>query len=946
MATLLLIDGHSQAYRAYFGVKTPLATSTGELTTAIFGFARKLMSVLREYQPDAVAVAFDLGDTWRHEELPEYKGTRERMPDDLRSQIDRIQEFLRAFNIPILTYEGYEADDILGTLAHQAGEAGDDVLILTGDRDLFQLVTDRVKILYTPGGPRPQTIVYGPEEVTERYDLTIPQFIELKALTGDSSDNIPGVPGVGEKTATKFLKTYETIDNLYAHVDEIKGPKTRQNLIDARERVAQNKRLVTIVTDLDMAYEPERFRLQGYDLADVIAFFNQMEMRSLIKEVQELVGPADLSDETGQMALFGDAVTKAEAQAAQRKPTAQGPSTDVICVQDEAALNTVVNTLKSASRISFDVETDSTDAITAKLVGLGIAWTDAQAENGVSTSGSAYIPVAHTEGAQLAWETVRAAVQPCFADAAIPKLAHNGKYDLTVCRQHGLDADGPLHDTLTMAWLLDPASRALGLKALAANELDWQMTEITDLIGTGRKQITIDQVAIDQVAPYCASDVDVTLHLFDKLTPRLQASGMQALYDEIELPLLPVLTDMELAGIRLDTDFLGKMSQELVQRLDELQTKLFEIVGHEFNLRSTQQLAKVLFEEMAFPTRGIRKTSSGKFSTAVGELEKLAAKANEMSADQAAVINIIFEQRQLEKLRGTYVDALPELVNPITGRIHTNYNQTGAVTGRISSNGPNLQNIPIRTELGRQVRRAFIAQEGWELIAADYSQVELRILAHIAEEEELQAAFQADQDIHAVTASKLFGVDINTVDRAQRGLAKTINFATIYGVSAFGLSSRTEMNMDEARKFLDQYFETYPKIQGYISATLAKAKTAGFVQTLRGRKRFFSELHEGRLPGNQRMAVERAAMNAPIQGTAADIMKIAMINLHRRLKEGDYQARMLLQVHDELVLEVPPAERDAVVTLTRETMESAYELSVPLKVDVEVGQNWYEMAAM
>ena len=626
------------------------------------------------------------------------------MPDDLRSQIDRIYEFLRAFNIPIFTYEGYEADDILGTLAQKGAEAGDDVLILTGDRDLFQLVNERVKILYTPGGPRPQTVVYGPEEVSDRYDLTIPQFIELKALTGDSSDNIPGVPGVGEKTAIKFLKTYETIDNLYAHVDEIKGPKTRQNLIDAQGQVSKNIKLVTIVTDLDVAYEPENLRFQGYDLANVIAFFNQLEMRSLIKEVQELFGPADLSDETGQMALFGGDVAAADAKAAAQKPDAQGPSTEVICVQDEAALNLVVDALKAASRISFDVETDSTDAITAKLVGLGVAWTDATADNGTSTSGSAYIPVAHAEGAQVDWATVRTAVQPFFADANTPKLAHNGKYDLTVCRQHGLDADGPLHDTLTMAWLLEPASRALGLKALAANELDWQMTEITDLIGTGRKQITIDQVPIDQVAAYCAADVDVTLHLYDKLLPQLAESGMQPLYDTIELPLLPVLTDMELAGIKLDIDFLAQMSQELTTRLDELQAKLFAIVGHEFNLRSTQQLAQVLFEEMNFPTKGIKKTSSGKFSTAVSELEKLATRADELTDAQAAVIEIIFEQRQLEKLRGTYVDALPELVNPTTGRVHTNYNQTGAVTGRISSNGPNLQNIPIRTELGRQVR--------------------------------------------------------------------------------------------------------------------------------------------------------------------------------------------------------------------------------------------------
>ena len=919
-------------------MKAPLSTRAGELTGAVFGFARKLFSILREYKPDHVGVAFDLGDTWRHQEFAEYKGTRDSMPDDLRAQIGRIEEMLRAFNMPIVTAEGYEADDILGTLAHQAGAQGTDVLILTGDRDLFQLVNERVKILYTSGGPSPKTSVYGIAEVAERYTLTPQQFIDLKALTGDSSDNIPGVPGVGEKTAIKFLNTYETLENLYDHVDEISGPKTRQNLIDSHEQVLKNKRLVTIITDMDLTYEPDRYLLRDYDPEKVIALFNELEFHSLLKELpqtdDEAAQPAPaaspVSTPAGQMSLFDTA--EETTPAAEVKSSDSPALREYLCVQDEAALTKLVSALQNATRLSFDVETTSTDAMQAQLVGLGVAWAVGQA---------AYIPVAHTEGKQLPWEQVRTALAPFFADPALLKMAHNGKYDLTVCRRHGLPIAGPIHDTLTIAWLLDPASHSLGLKALALQELGMEMTEISELIGSGRKQITIDQAPLDATGAYCADDVDATLQLYDVLWPRLQASGMAAIYTDIELPLLEVLTDMEMAGIRLDTDFLAGMSTELADRLVELEAKLFELVGHEFNQRSTQQLSQVLFDELGFPTNRIKKTSSGRYSTAVSELEKLANA--DLSDEQQEVIGIIMEQRQLEKLRGTYVDALPSLVNPETGRVHTSFNQTGAVTGRMSSNSPNLQNIPIRTELGRQIRRAFVAKPGWLLLSADYSQVELRILAHVAKEQALIDAFNADLDIHAATAARLFGIDLADVQSAQRGLAKTINFATIYGVSAFGLSSRTEMDPKQAQQFLDQYFETYPAIQDYIGDTLQFAREQGYVQTLLGRKRFFPELMNERLPYNQRQAVERAAINAPIQGTAADIMKMAMDQLYQRLQKSGLQARMLLQVHDELVLEIPPEEQETVVPLICDTMESAYKLNVPLKVDVEIGQNWYEM---
>ncbi len=936
MPTLLLVDGHSQAYRAFFGLKTPLMTRRGELTTAVFGFVRKLLSVIKEHRPEYIGVAFDVGETWRHKAFPDYKATRERMPDEMKDQMGRIEQLLEAFNIPIITYDNYEADDVLGTLARKAADQGFDVLILTGDRDMFQLVDEHIKILYTSGGPNPRTTPYGPQEVYERYGLTPQQFIDMKALVGDPSDNIPGVPGIGEKTAIKLLKKYGSIENLYAHIDEVGGPKTRANLLAYKEQVLRNKKLVTIITDLPLDVDLESLRWKGYDPEAVRRLFEELEFRSLLRELAQLEDavPAQPGGNgaggrgAGQLSLFGPEGGAAVV------PGGPEQGTGYKVIHQEEELQSAVQALARAERISFDVETTSTSAMRARLVGMGLAWQKGEA---------VYLPVEHQDGPQLAWEQVRQALQPIFGDPDRPKLAHNTKYDLIVCRRHGLEVQGQLHDTMIMAWLLDPASRALNLKSQANVELGWVMTELKSLIGRGRKQITMDQVPIQDVALYCGADVDAVLQLYDVLAPRLREEGMWDLYVNLELPLLPVLADMEMAGILLDTEYLATLSGRLAQRLREIEERLFQIVGHPFNLRSTQQLSQVLFGELAFPTKGLRKTRSGFYSTAVSELEKLSVDTTKLSATQQEVLELIFEHRQLEKLRGTYVDALPALVNPETKRLHTSFNQTGTSTGRLSSSDPNLQNIPIRTELGRQIRRAFIAPPGWQLLSADYSQVELRILAHVAQEPGLLEAFRQGLDIHKATAARLFKTPVEEVTREMRALAKTINFATIYGVSAYGLSVRTDMSPPEAQQFLDQYFETYPKVREYITRTIEKANDLGYVETLLGRKRYFPELRNPRLPYNQRQAIERAAINAPIQGSAADIIKIAMIQLHRRLQEEGHQARMLLQVHDELVLELPEAEREPVAALVREVMEGAYDLDVPLKVDVEIGPNWLDM---
>ena len=946
MSTYLLIDGHSQAYRAFFGVKTPLTTARGEPTTAVFGFFRKLFSVLREYDPEGVAVAFDKGDTWRHEEFSDYKATRDSMPDDMRSQMGRIEQVLNALRIPIVALENFEADDVLGALARQAAAEGHDVLILSGDRDLFQLVADRVKILYTSGGPSPPTIPYGVTEVADRYGGMDPdQFLEMKALVGDNSDNIPGVPGVGEKTAIRFLKEYGSLDNLYAHISEIKGPKTQQNLREAEQDVRRNKRLMTIVCDLDVTFDAEAYRLKEYDSGEVRRIFEELDFRSLQRELDQLSESASgggldgaASNGSGrQGGLFPNLDSTAEAQGL--RPSAHTDESHAYqCVQSQSQLARICESLENASILSFDVETTGRDPMSADLVGLGIAWAKGEA---------CYIPVGHDEGEQLPWEQVREALQPYFDNASLPKVAHNAKYDLVVCRRHGLNVEGPIHDTMTAAWLLDPASRSLGLKSQAEVELGWTMTDISALIGTGRNQISIAKVDVEAVTAYCGADVDATIQLWELLAPRLKEAGakMWQLYEEIELPLLPVLANMEMTGIRLNTDFLDDLSQKLAARLQEINTTLKNIVGHEFNLRSTQQLSSVMFKEMGFPDKGLKKTKSGFVSTAAGELEKLKASSEDLTPEQNTFLDLLFEQRQSEKLRGTYVDALGELVNDSTCRLHTSYNQTGSSTGRLSSSNPNLQNIPIRTEQGREIRKAFEAAEGSVLLAADYSQVELRILAHIVREELLLDAFRQGQDIHAVTASRLFDVPLDQVSYEQRGLGKTINFATIYGVSAFGLSSRTTMGPVEAQEFLEQYFSTYPKVRQYIDDTIRSAGELGYVETLAGRRRNFDELKQ-RLPFNQRQALERQAINAPIQGTAADITKLAMSHLYNRLQSMGLRAKMLLQVHDELVLEVPHEELETVAVLVREVMESAFELDVPLLVDIEAGPNWYDLEQM
>jgi len=938
---LVLIDGHSLAFRAFHALPLNLTAPNGELTNAVFGFTSMLLNVLRDQKPDYVAVAFDVGKTFRHELYPDYKGHRERMPDELSTQIERIKQVVEAFNIPIFTKDGFEADDVLATLAQQAREQGVETIIVTGDRDILQVVDENISVL-TSGRQFSDTIIYTPETVQEKYGLSPDQLLDLKALVGDKSDNIPGVRGVGEKGATALLQKYGTLDKVYAHLNEITPERVRRALEEGRGDAEISKQLGKIITNVPIQLDLEACRTRAYDRSKVISLFQELAFRSLVDRLPppareaepapagpEEPAPAAAEAEAEQMALF-PATAVAEAAPAIVLPAPKMPVSPIV-VTDAATLAQVAEKLAAAPQIAFDTETTGTDPQLAELVGLAVAWQG-------QPPAAAYIPLRHPDVTGLPWEAVREALRPAFANPKSTKVAHNATYDLGLLNRYGLDVAGELVDTMVAAWLIDPGNRALGLKDLVWTRLKVEMTPISELIGTGKEQITMDRVPAAQAAPYAAADAAMTLNLAAALLPELEEKGLSKLFREIEMPLVPVLVAMEAAGIKLDVPYLRQMSVELSARLRALEREIQDIVGYPFNVNSTQQLSDVLFGKLGLPTEGLKKTKAGTYSTAADVLEGLRGKHE--------IVDLILEQRQLSKLLSTYVDALPGMVNPRTGRLHTSFNQTGAETGRLSSANPNLQNIPVRTEVGREIRRAFVAEDGWLLLSADYSQVELRILAHISEDEYLLAAFARGEDIHASAAAKVYGIPISQVTKEQRAVAKMMNFATSYGVSAYGLAQRTGLSRAEAEQFMERYFATYPGVKRYLDASRALARKQGYVETLLGRRRYFPVL-KTTATGSQayaiRQAAERAAINHPIQGTAADIIKIAMVRLFQALREGGYRARMVLQVHDELVLEVPAEELTPVAALVRSKMEGAYELKARLKVDMEAGPNWYEM---
>lgn len=961
MKTLYLIDGHALAYRTYFALTAAgtdtsrWVTKSGEPTAGTYGFAAVLFNILEEKKPDYLAVSFDVGATFRDALFPEYKGTRAKMPDDLRSQIERINEIVAAFDIPILTLENYEADDVLGTVAHQAAKQGINVIISTGDRDLLQLCEENVRISLA-GQKLSEAILYGPEEVKARFGVTPKEYIDYKAIVGDKSDNIPGVAGVGEKTATDLLQQYGSLDGIYKNIDKVPS-RFQSKLIAGKENAYLSQKLSAIVTDLPIklnleACEAPRLKPPlNWDRQRVVDLFRTLEFRSLMAKLPEAEAlPADkdsariattekLNDDASQMALFGAEPLTANAKKKggdeSKVPGASLPISTItkpFVVNTPQTLADLVAKLNKAKVIAVDTETTGTDSTAADLVGISIS---------IKEGEGYYIPLGHTgwNEPQLPVAEVMKALTPPLTNPNIPKAGHNLGFDYSMLKRNGLTIAPIGFDTLIAEWLTDPGSHNLGLKDLAFHRLGIEMTKITELIGTGKKQITFDQVPLEPAAAYAVADVDVVLRLMPELKEELERKGLTQLYHEVEMPFIPVLADMEMAGIMIDSDVLHEMSKELGQKLKALEKKIYKAVGYEFNINSTQQLAKALFEDLKLePKDKSRKTATGKYSTAADVLEEMKG--------QHPVLDAILEHRELSKLKSTYVDALPETVNPKTGRVHTSFNQCGSVTGRLASSNPNLQNIPIRTELGRQVRRAFIAPRGRRLVAADYSQVELRIAAHMANEKFWLDAFKRGDDIHAATAAAVFSVPLDKVTKDQRRNAKAVNFGILYGMGAFSLAKNTGLTLGEAEEFIKKYFAELPGVKSYLDETKRKAASDGYVETLQGRRRYFPILTRfGSTREDQmlRARAEREAINAPVQGTAADIIKLAMLEIHRQLPRKVASARMLLQVHDELVFECDADDVEKLAAFVKKTMEGAFKLNAHLAVEVRSGKNWEEM---
>jgi DNA polymerase-1 len=922
--TLYLLDGYALAYRTYFaltgGSASRWVTSHGEPTAGVFGFTSVLLRLLEQEQPDYLAVAFDVGKTFRDDLFPEYKATREKMPEDLRIQIERIRQLVDTFNIPRLEVEGYEADDVLGSAARAATGAGLGVKIITGDRDLLQLVDSGV-IVSLPGRSLSDAQDYTEETVIETMGVRPDQVVDYKALCGDKSDNIPGVYGVGKKTAESLLGKYETLDGIYEHLDEL-TPGQRSKLEKDRENAYLSQKLAKIVTELEVPIDLEKAAVTNFEPEAVAELFRELEFRSLMSRLQtvmELLGmihpPKAATAEGQQMSMF---------------PVVGAPppesDLETTIVDSIEGLDALVKTLSSAKMISFDTETTSTDKMQADLVGISLS---------VTPGSGYYVPVGHMEGNQLPLEQVIAALTPVMTNPKIPKAGHNLKYDYVILARHGLAVHPLSFDTMIAEWVRDPSSRNLGLKNLSWVRLGVQMIEIEELIGKGKNQITMAQVPIEQAAIYAAADAESVLRLVPEMREELDGASGTKLFNEIEMPLIRVLAEMEMSGIELDPDFLGQMSAELETRMSELEAEVFSRVGMEFNLNSTQQLSEALFDRLGLaPPEGIRKTASGHYSTAASVLEAL--------RPQSDVVEMVLEHRELAKLKSTYVDALPTQINPQTGRVHTSYQQTGSVTGRLASSDPNLQNIPIRTEIGRKVRDAFVAAPGHLLLGVDYSQVELRIVAHMADDQAMLDAFRADQDIHATTAAAIYDIPLGEVDAAKRRHAKAINFGLIYGMSAFGLTRSTDLTLAEAEDFVAAYFKRFPGAKNFLDGLRRQAQELEYVETLLGRRRYFPGLGT-QSNHNIRNRQLREAINAPIQGTAADIMKVAMLGVPVALKEAGLAGKMLLQVHDELVLECPEGEVEETARMVMEKMSEAYPLKVPLKTEARAGVNWGKM---
>ncbi|MFI5267772.1 MAG: DNA polymerase I [Chloroflexota bacterium] len=915
---LMLIDGHALIYRAFHALP-PLSTTKGELTNAVFGFTSMVLKAIQELQPEYIACTFDRPKpTFRHEEYKEYKAQRPKMPSELSSQIQRVRQVVDIMCLPVFELDGYEADDLIGTLAHQCASQGVLATIVTGDLDTLQLVEPKIRV-YAPRGRMADIVVYDEDKVRERFGITPIQMIDFKALKGDPSDNIPGVPGFGEKTASDLVARYGTIEGIYEHLPELKG-KQHDLLEQYEEQVRFGKHLSTIVEAPGITLDLEACRRPDYDRTAAVELFRELEFNSLVPRLPRPAGATMVATEpTGP--LYGSApVARQTSMFDLPSPTAAGERTPR-SGEDHPhpsplppAGEGIAQDLRAAGSFAMRVVTTNPRAMECRLLGIAFA----------AAEQPAYVDVSEDTAPLQALKGV-------LEDEAIQKTGHDLKFDLLVLRRHGIELRGIAFDT-AIAYFLASTNRTPNLKDVSLQKLNEELTSLTDLTGTGAKAVPLASLPVSQVAETAGREADAVRRVAPILERELRDKALYQLCVEVELPLIPVLAEMEFNGVTVNTGFLGELARELDTRIRELEHDIYEDVGHEFNIGSTQQLGNVLFSELHM--QGGKRTKTG-YSTDASVLEEL--------VDVHPVVGKVLEWRQLGKLKSTYVDALPGLINRETGRVHTSFSQTTATTGRLSSSEPNLQNIPIRTELGTRIREAFVcADPSWHLLAADSSQIELRILAHVTNDPSLIGAFQRLEDIHASTAAFVFKVPMQQVTSDMRRVAKMVNFGIAYGLSDFGLARGTGMSRQEAGEFIKGYFESYPGIQHYMQETKRDAAELGYVCTLLNRRRYIPDIHAANY--QLRSAAERMAINMPIQGTAADIIKLAMIRVLHEMRERGVQSRMILQVHDELVFEVPPQEMDLMSHLVRETMQGALNLVVPLTVEVKTGRNWGEIA--
>ena len=985
--TLILIDGHALAFRSYFALeRTGMKTSDKEPTWAVFGFFKAIFDLLKnpKINPDCICVAFDVGhQTFRVEKYEEYKANRESMPDNMRSQMGLIMDGLKAFNIPIYTKEGFEADDVIGTIAKKASALGHRTIILTGDQDAFQLI-DREGTISVLIPSKGELIDYDWARVYNKLGVYPDQVIDYKALRGDTSDNIPGIRGIGEKTAVKLLDRFQTLDNVLAHVDDVDGKSLKEKLKNGVDMAKLSYFLATIKCDVDIDFDFEKTKLDMPDVDEVSAFLKRVQFFSFLKNLPEILQPFTVCSMSSKELLRVDSAeqkkqelldkklidfvslkdgtkvenkqeeteTKAESQPAmgQLGLFAQMDSAasknvckihnEASCITNEEDFEELLSELKKQSLIAIDTETTSVNALEADLVGISIAYNpEIKAENNrvvlsnkEGQTKSFYIPVFHKVGEQLDMDYVLEKLKPVFADKNIFKTFQNCKYEINALRKYDITFEGIIFDTMLASYVNDP-SRKHGLKVQSAENLDYFMTEIDELIGKGKNQITMDDVSIEQASDYACDDAFVTLELTKYWCEKLDEEGLKLLYD-VEVPTAIVLAQMEANGVCLDTDYLNELSVELGDNIKDIESKVYVLAGEEFNLNSPSQVGDILYNKLQIQPKG-KKRGAKKPSTDAKVLEEL--------ANDYEIAKYLLEFRHYSKMKSTYVDSLPDLISPIDRKLHTSYNQTATVTGRLSSSNPNLQNIPVRTKLGNRIRKAFIPEDknSQVFLSADYSQIELRLLAHVSGDENLINAFLSGEDIHAETAAKVFDVPINEVTKEMRSRAKAVNFGIVYGQTRWGLASSLGISSDEAQMFIDKYFKTYPKVKEYMDNAVQDAYRYGYAKTMYGRKRYLlDELTSSN--HNIKEFAQRAAINSPLQGAAADLIKMAMVELDKKLKQNNLKSTMIMQVHDELILQTYKDELEIAKKLLKESMELGQPLKVPLVVDFECGSSWME----